>query len=446
MLPQRPDFLKSGEPARLIPVVADSSREKRVASVLLAAMTAIPGLAHSLLSSAGRGIGKAAKVECWTEIVFANQPESLADRPDGLVIVHIGRSRWTAIVEAKIGNQDILPEQVERYAELAKENGIDALITISNQFVARADHHPVKLPKRLSSKVGLYHWPWMWVLTEAMLLDMEKVVDDREQVFLLDEVIRFLSHSSTGISGFGQMNKEWKDVVATIRNGGTLAKTSPEVEATVSSWHQEARDLCLIVTRHLGRPVRLRLERKHREAPVEKLKDDCQTLARDMRLTCALQIPDAAADVEITADLQTRTIACAMELEAPKDKMQTKARVNWIVRQLSKSQDPDIHIRAKWPSRAPDTMESLSRLQEDPTALQTSNHKLAPRALEVVMVKDIAGKFSGTRSFIESLENIVPLFYDEVGQHLRAWQPAPPKPRIANLQPGEAPDLEPETI
>lgn len=159
------------------------------------------------------------------------------------------------------------------------------------------------------------------------------------------------------------------------------------------------------------------------------MKDDCQLLASEMCMCGSLQIPGAAADVEVTVDLQTRTVACSMELEAPKDKQQAKARVNWLIRQLSKTDNGDIHVRAKWPGRTPDTMESLSRVRENPGAIQTANAKLAPRAFEVVMVKDLAGKFSGARSFVEHLEKIVPEFYDQVGQHLRAWRPAPPKPR-----------------
>lgn len=438
MVGDRPEFLKSGEPARLIPVVADGSREKRVASVVLAVMTAVPAFARALIASAGKSIGKSAKVECWTEVVFAGQEGFGKDRPDGLIIVSVGKSRWSALVEAKIGNQDLTAEQVERYVLLARTNGIDAVITISNQLVARADHHPIKLPKRLLTKVGLYHWSWMSVLTAAMLLDMEQAIDDSEQQFLLDETIRFLSHDSTGISGLGQMNREWKDVVATIRNGGNLKKTAPEVEATISSWHQEERDLCLIMSRHLGTPVGLRLERKHKDAPLERIKDNCQLLASEMRMCGSLQIPGAATDLDITVDLQTRTIACAMRLDAPKDKQQTKARVNWLLRQLSKTENENTHVRARWPGRTPDTMESLAKLREYPSAIQTANPKMAPLAFEVLLIEDLAGKFSGARSFVEHLERIVPEFYDQVGQHLRAWRPAPPKPRATDDREVEA--------
>jgi len=51
---------------------------------------------------------------------------------------------------------------------------------------------------------------------------------------------------------------------------------------------------------------------------------------------------------------------------------------------------------------------------------------MTPIGFEVVMIRDIAGRFSGRRTFIEDLEKLVPEFYEEVGQHLRPWTPPPP--------------------
>ena len=42
------------------------------------------------------------------------------------------------------------------------------------------------------------------------------------------------------------------------------------------------------------------------------------------------------------------------------------------------------------------------------------------------MIRDIAGRFSGRRTFIEDLENLIPEFYDRIGQNLRPWAPPPP--------------------
>ena len=63
---ERPDFLKRGEPARLFPLVADTSREQRIASILLAVMTQVPALAAELLGTTGLRIGVRTKIEAFT--------------------------------------------------------------------------------------------------------------------------------------------------------------------------------------------------------------------------------------------------------------------------------------------------------------------------------------------------------------------------------------------
>ncbi|MEJ2121397.1 MAG: hypothetical protein P8Z76_11950 [Alphaproteobacteria bacterium] len=418
-----PHYLKSGEQARLIPIVADTNRESRTTSVLLASLTALPDLAHAVFSSVGQSIGKRSVVSAFTEVVPTSSVSRSKDRPDGLVVIETGRRSWSAFLEVKIGNGQLSADQIERYVELAKNCEVDAVITISNQFTARPDHHPIQVPRTMTRKVKLYHWPWMWIL-----------------------IVRFLSHDSTGIDGFDRMNKEWKDVVLAVQSGAVLRKSAHEIENTVASWHEEERDMCLILSRHLGRPVRLKLERKHRDAPLDRLKDDGSILAEKKKLRCAFHIPDAASDLSVVVDLRTRSVACGMRMEAPRDKKSTKARVNWLLRQLSKTDDPDIYVKASWPSRAPDTIDSLARVRENPEILQTENQKLAPHSFEVQLIRDLAGKFSGSRTFIEHLEAAVPRFYDQVGQHLRAWQAPPPKPRGQNVtSPPVDESEEPET-
>ncbi len=54
---------------------------------------------------------------------------------------------------------------------------------------------------------------------------------------------------------------------------------------------------------------------------------------------------------------------------------------------------------------------------------------MLPSQLEVILVRDLAGKFIGSKTFIEQLEEAVPYFYDQVGQHLRAYVVPPPRLR-----------------
>src|SRR3546814_19261212 len=82
----RPDYLAAGEPARLIPVTADGNKELRAASILLATLSSVRPFAQELLGSLGQRIGKRARLECYTEVVFRAMADHPKARPDGLLV------------------------------------------------------------------------------------------------------------------------------------------------------------------------------------------------------------------------------------------------------------------------------------------------------------------------------------------------------------------------
>lgn len=426
----RPCFLTSGEPARLIPVAGDSSKESRAVSILFATLMSVPAFARVVMGSIGQRMGSRATIHGFTEVVLATGGDAARLRPDGLLVLDGGRGRvWQCLVEAKIGRADIETDQICKYLALAKANGIQSVITISNQFVALPSHAPVKVPKSTLRGVELYHWSWTFLLTQAMLLLNEHQFATAEQRYILAEMVRYFTHSSTGVSTFDRMNVEWRELVARVQAGASLTRSSPIVESSVAAWHQEARDLCLLMARKLSRPVRLRLSRAHSDDAWQRLRDDSEHLVRHNELCCTLEIPDAAAPLVIVAHLQRRSVTVSMSLTAPRDKRRASSRINWLLRQLVKAETNGLHIRATWPGRAPATQALLSALRADATSLEAENRNLAPTQFEVMLIKDLAGKFSGTRTFIEMLEEAVPSFYEQAGQHLRAYVAPPPRIR-----------------
>jgi len=129
----------------------------------------------------------------------------------------------------------------------------------------------------------------------------EDEFDSPDQRFILDEMRRYFSHDSTGVSGFDRMNAKWKDVVAAVQTGAELSRTSSDVENSVGSWHQEQRDLCLLMSRRLGQKIQVRLSKSHRDDPNRRFKDDCDELVKTRHLKSVLDIPGAAAPIEIEA-------------------------------------------------------------------------------------------------------------------------------------------------
>lgn len=433
-----PEMLVQGERARLFPVLAETSKEGRTLSIILACIENVFEFGQTLLADLNIRVGSRTKIEIFTEVVFAkNDAGAKGDfRPDGLIVVQTGSKRWTAMVEAKVGKNELYADQIENYLEIAKQHNVDALITFSNQFAAIPTHHPVPINQSARKKADLYHFSWMCILTQAKLLLDNSEIEDVDQQIILNEMVRFLSHDSAGVRSFTQMPNAWNGVVATTQAGGTIHINAPDTKEVIGAWHQEGQDLCLILSRQLSRNVSIRIPRSFLKDPAARAKADAQMLNMEKQLQMTLVVPNAASPLEVTADLQTRSIIAAMKLKAPTDKKSTKARLNWLLRQISKGSDENIHIRLIWPGRASYTQFTLKQLREAP---EMADEKLntAVTTFEVLLVKDCGARFAQRKNFIVELEKAVPDFYEQVGQYLKTWQPPAPKLKEEKSDPAD---------
>lgn len=422
-----PDYLKSGEIARLFPVLATTSKEGRTTSIVLACLSKIDEFGRAMLGGLGQRVGKTSTLVTYTEVVFASQDALHGDRPDGLIVLRTGKREWRALVEAKVGTAQIEAEQVERYRHLAKANGIDAVITVSNQFTADAKNHPIEEVRRSRSRIPVYHWSWMSLLTKADLLLSNDEIEDTDQSILLNELRRFLSHESAGVRGFERMPPEWAELNRLVSAGGKIPARAPELVATVDAWHQETRDLSMILSRKTETHVGERLPRKHRNDPGLRQKDEMAQLRETCCLFAAFDVPDAAAPIEVLADLQRRAVDVGMSLKAPDDRVSSRARVNWLLRQIKADDTEDIFIRLNWPGKSEATQFSLAQLQENVAIVDTDKTHLTVSSFHIFMSRRFGARFTQQVNFVTDLELLVPEFYTVVGQGLRVWKRPPPK-------------------
>ena len=423
------DQLKSSDDARLIPTLPESKREERATSILLATFRVVPTFALDMLKEAGAPTGKRVKVHCLTEVVPKGQ-DGAKLRPDGIVIIDTGRSIWSAIIESKVGLNQLESAQIESYVALARNLQCDAVITISNQFSTIPTHHPISIPKNKLGKVGLYHFSWLSLVSRAVHLAANKQVDDPEQSFILDELIRYLQNAKSGVSLMTQVGPGWKSTGGQILQGVRLLKSSDAVEQAVTSWQQLTRYLALQLSLVLAKPVSIHLTRLQTKDPENRIKSHIDELVGPHSLTDYFEIPNAAGKLKVTADFSRRALDFSMMVSSPKNKTYASACINWLLRQI-KSEDKELLIRANWPGRTPATMVQVSKLRDDPNLIVPNSSKAIPTNLEVVRVVDLAGKFQQKRKFVEIAEMEIVRFYDEVCQHLKNW--IPPAPKVKNI-------------
>ena len=152
--------------ARLLPTVGirgQEEQEQRATSSLLAVMRAVPDFGHALLGhvQAPRG-----RITTYTELRFTDG-EGAGHRPDGAIVVERGKTSWCALVEVKTSSAELRADQVSRYLDVARDQGFDGVLTISNQLTRDAKTSPVAIDRRKTRRVGLWHLSWWQILTDA---------------------------------------------------------------------------------------------------------------------------------------------------------------------------------------------------------------------------------------------------------------------------------------
>ena len=413
-------------PARLIPtsgIRGDREREARATSALLSVLGAVDEFGRTILRT--RFGAPAGPVETYIEV-----PLEMADgkvvRPDGLVRVRRGKRTWVALVEVKTGTSELDRGQVESYLDAAREHGFDAVVTISNQIMPTTGDHPVEVDRRKLRRVELHHISWVALLTEAVMEHDHRGVADPEQAWILGELIAYLEHPSSGAMQFEDMGQHWTAVRDSAR-AGTLGPTDDGVEDVVERWDELSRYLCLQLGRELGADVQQVLPRRDRRDVAGRRARMARTLAEAGVLECTLRVPAAVADINLSADLKTRTISASLQVDAPGDG-RPRTRVNWLVRQLRADAPGSLRVDASFQSRSITTSALLEVLTEHPDEALLEDRRVAPRAFRVTLTRDMGmARATGARSFIGSITSLLDEFYRTVTQNLEAWKPSAPR-------------------
>lgn len=411
--------------ARLIPtsgINGAEEQERRATSALLAVMSSVREFGRALTQPLGAPAGA---VQTYIEVPFR-----LGDKqffPDGLIRVTRGQRTWTALVEVKTGSNELQTEQLERYLDIAREQGFDALITISNEIPAIAGQHPTAVDKRKLKKVALYHLPWTEILTIAVMQKEYRGVADPDQAWILGELIRYLEHPRSGAMEFSDMGSAWVTVREAV-SAGTLRATDAGVAQVVGRFDALVRYAGLRLGRRLGTEVVAMLSRRDVTDPSLRSQALVNQLTTTGTMTGGLRIPGAVGALHVTADLRAGKVICHVDVDAPREGRQT-TRVNWLVRQL-KDAPETLRVEAfALHSRGPGNAELLGVVRGEPTKL------IADPAKELksfrVAYSSAAGTKRGTGRgcFIDSLLAGIDDFYTQVIQNLKPWMPAPPRLR-----------------
>ena len=415
------------ERARLIPVSGikgQAEAEDRATSALLAVLSVVRPFSSALLGPLGVTRAKSARVETYLQPVVEIAEGTV--RPDGLIRVSVGkRVSFEAFVETKTGTAKLDAAQINAYLDAARGAGVDAIITISNEIAPAPGVHPTEgLRVRSNSKVAVHHLSWMLIMSEAVKEHAHRGVDDPEQAWILEELLRYMSHPNSGVLDFADMGDNWTRVRDAAIDG-SLSRNSDEAIEVCQRWDQLLRVAALRLGTEIGSDVIEVIPRAHQQNPRLRNKAFVQSLCADGTLSGVLRVPDAISDLSVIADVKASRVTVGVAFGAPTDRT-PRATVVWLTKQLKEANGSllvDVYARN---ARQPVTA-SLDQLRDDPrNGLGPAKQIPARFHLRYSAPLGQGRRSTRKKGFIDSVLDAVIGFYSDVLQDLKPFVPNAP--------------------
>jgi hypothetical protein len=338
-------------------------------------------------------------------------------------------------VETKVGSINLVQEQVDRYHQLAGQESLNAVLTVSNQAALPNGQPPLQLDGRRLRSVPVRHFSWERLLSEAQVLSRKKAISDPDQKWMLDEWIRYADDPNSRIIVPPELGPHWNEILRGARTG-SLRKGSPELRDVASRWAAYLSKAALQLRAELGADVRPRLSRAERSEPnrhVDRLVEEASGCGS---LSSALVVPDAAGDVSIEVFLHSKSVRYSVVVDAPTEGRQT-TRLRWLGRQLRRLPNlrDDLQVTVVWSKRGLTSTCAANRFAEDVAAASVDpqgvlvERSLMPRRFIVHSTGELqASRGRSTARVAAGITEGLRHFYRDVVEGLVPY--VPPAPRL----------------
>ena len=422
--------------ARLIPVVGtkrDREAEQRATSAFLAVLSIVRDFSKELLAPMGASSAEKATVDTYTEVSMDEV------RPDGVIRVTWGKRSFTGLVEVKTGTNKLDKDQVKAYIKSARKAKYDHVLTISNE-IASAGAHPIQgLGVQTNSLVQVSHLSWVLILSTALRLKNHKGVDDPEQAWILEELVRYLQHDASGVLSFGDMGRSWLAIRDNARTVSLSRRTEglKDVAQKLDELHEFA---ALQLSTEIGCDVTVIHPKALKEDQPQRIESLVKAMIDGNPIRGQFRIPNTAGDIVSEIDLRARQMTVSIEVKAPADKG-ALGRINWILRQLGSAPENAVLEAYRKKAQIPNYAKLGSIRDDKRRSVLLGEERSEPHRFVVKMRARMepGRKASGHKpGFVDGYMGLLFQFYEEVVQNLTAWQPPAPKRKATVVEADEA--------
>lgn len=428
---------------RLFPTIrigTVAEAETRATAALLATLRAVSEFGRVVVKLAG---GPAGKPDCYTEVPYEDRSQvpPVALRPDGLLVVTRAGKTWRCLVEVKVGSSPIEREQVEKYLQLAKQEDVSALITISNEAAIGGGLPFTGVNKSLLKGLTVVHLSWERLLSEARLLRGQDRVGDSDQQWMLDEWIQYVSDPTSRIVDPPSLGPRFGDLLTAAKEGN-LAGVGLAAKDVCGYWDGFLQKVADRLRADLHVDVSAAMTTAERQDNELRLRNLQAVAVSEGRLTGTLKVKNAASDITVDVLLSARAVRFGIEVKAPSEGRQL-TRVKWMTKQLAKA-PPEALLHVHWDlkklksqARVSDALIDAVCLMRD-VNLQLIPADAVPRAFAIEWTQDLQ-RGKGKAVVLDGIMADLEKFYALVVEGIVAFVPRAPK-LLTNAEPGPQPD------
>lgn len=420
----------TAQKACLIPIFKIGD-EKPLTSIFLSSLTLIDEFRFKIFKDIK--LKNTGKIHVFTEIEFPDTNDDSIEKkiiPDGLILIEQkGKIVDSAFFEMKNGKDLLKKEQIEKYLTLADKYGIRKMVTVSNQYVSTPSDSPLKLPNKLPKDVSRFHLSWNLILTYAKILLHDNAINikDQDQVNIMEEVVRYMLHSKSGVISFTKMKDGWSELTKRIKDKDIIKSSDKDVRETLQSWLQEEKDMALILSRKIGSLVEKRSSNKNETS-----------LISENELETVLKIEGTASDIKVVVDFKRAQIEFSTFVSANKDKQTLKGRVGCIKDYMKKMEKNYAHqyeqiieclvVNLQLYGKSP-IKKCYKDLDEFVIANKTdkADKGLLNKFGFNLIIKPSYSDFAGGKKVITEIEKYLLLYYQVIVQNLVEWKAEPPQ-------------------
>lgn len=383
-------------------IAMEKKPERRLLSVFLALLDTVPLLRGKILEHCNYRSGRSCQYFSVMEPSYLSH-KYLDGRPDGLISCTRGTNAWSALVEAKAGNSEIRPDQIQGYCELASQLDIPAVISISNQF--GKDH--VELPYHLSpqkrKKREVYHFAWAELRTLIVTyLDELSELNNAEKS-IINHALRFMWSDESGITTYDAMPANWPKFVQSSGTELGFGTNTSGVTEIVHGWQQERRDLLAKLILATRKEISIKHAGGARTDPETRVKYERNLLANEYLLQSIYVFKQSKAELHILSNLRGLKTSVALDFLPPENK-KAKASVSWLIKAVEPFLSKNVVVSFDWKGRADDTTLPLEKLMAEPS-IAYEGQSDAPKTIRLIREVHDVRRFKSRTKLIEDLES-----------------------------------------